>query len=236
MRDMYWRPTTRMLLALVAVLAFTACGSAGTDDPRGPGPADPTTRAVDPQASPSDPAGASATDRDPSAVSGGESADWLLENGDLPQGWRRATGQQHLGVPEVCGVRLEPPALASASTRRYTQAFDGPFVVQYSFVASDEASAAARMDEWVAAAESCTESELDGTPVEVSPLEGLTPRGEQFAAVHVSAPSARTSGAQRDYVAFRQGTHVTVLLSYTVRDLAPVSVLDALAARIADRA
>ncbi len=213
----------------VAAALLTGCGN------------DPASEATDPAATgtvvvtpPTAPSDEPSTDREDDVESGGPSAAWLLAPDDLPAGWRNATGNQQLGVPAMCGVTLEPPALSSASTRRYTKAWDGPFVMQYSFVSDDEPATKARMREWVRAARSCTSSEVEGDPVSVEPLTGLTPVGTEFAAVRVEATKVKpgTPGAAREYVAFRDGNQVTVLISFSLGDLAPRSVLEHMVRRI----
>lgn len=169
------------------------------------------------------------------AVSGGEAASWILGKDELPKGWRYATGQQHLGIPELCDVVLEPPSLSSAETQRFTQDAAGPFVIQYSFVSSDEAATAKRMAEWVKATSTCTSWTSDGADIEVTPITDIDPVGEDFGAAH-GAAATTTPGADREYVAFRNGSHVTVLLSYGVGALPSRADMSAMAKAIAARA
>lgn len=173
------------------------------------------------------------------AVSGGEAATWILSKDQLPKGWRYATGQQYLGIPELCDVVLEPPNLSSAETQRFTMDVAGPFVIQYSFVSSDEAATAKRMAEWVKAVNTCTSWSADGADIAVTPITDIDPVGEDFAAARGAADAPAGSGKPtlaREYVAFRNGSQVTVLLSYGLGDLPPRADVSAMAKAIAARA
>jgi hypothetical protein len=165
------------------------------------------------------------------AVSGGEAADYILTEDELPQGWRHATGEQHLGVPRMCDVTLEPPELSSAETQRFTRGFSGPFVIQYSFVAADEEAAAARTDEFVSAAGSCTTySPTEGVTIDVTEITDIEPVGESFAAVRGENRAAE--GNDQEFVVFRNGAAVTVLQSYSPATLADHGALSAMAAAV----
>ena len=166
-----------------------------------------------------------------SAVTGGEAAGYVLGEDELPDGWRHATGEQHLGVPKMCGVTLEPPALASVETQRFTRGFSGPFVIQYSFVSSNEAAATERVDEFVTAARTCrTYKPAAGVTVKVTPITDIEPVGEAFAAVH--GVNRADAGNTQDYVVFRNGAAVTVLQSYSPATLASHADLSAMAEAI----
>lgn len=196
------------MLAVLALLTIGACGAA--DQP--------------------------GADRSPSsrssAVSGGKAATYILAEDELPDGWRRATGEQFLGVPEMCDVTLEPPALASAETQRFSPGATGPFVIQYSFVSSDEKAATERIDEFVAAARTCTTFRpRKGVTVAVSPITDVASVGDAFAAVRGENTSAE--GNTQDFVVFRTGAAVTVLQSYSPSTLADHEVLSQMAAAIA---
>lgn len=206
-----------LVIALAAlVLPLAACGGETTPQRSGKEPDDRQT-----------------------AVSGGEAATWILGKDELPEGWRYATGQQYLGIPELCDVVLEPPHLSSAETQRYTRDAAGPFVIQYSFVSSDEAAAAERMAEWVEAVSTCTTWTADGAEIEVTPITDIDPVGEDFGAARGAAQPPAGSGKPvlaREYVAFRNGSQVTVLLSYGLGDLPPRADVSAMAKAIAARA
>lgn len=197
---------------LAVLLATTACGDAGSSEG--------TTAGTDP-APAADPAGTTptpTTEPTESAVSGGEAADAILDERRLPAGWRYATGEQTLGVPEMCGVVLEPPALSSFATQRFTADVAGPFVIQHSFVSSDESASAERMAAWAEAAATCTTWTTEGTELTVSTIEDLPSVGEDFGAVHAEVERDGVV-QQRDYVAWRDGARVTVLIAYGATDL-----------------
>ncbi len=169
-----------------------------------------------------------------SVESGGESQKAILPEGDLPEGWRYASVEDFLGIPQLCGVILEPPKLTSAVTQRFATSSGDTFVIQYSFVSSDEKATTQRINEFVRAATTCTEHEpTEGAKAEVSPLPGLTSVGDAFAAVRAVDASDQTN--QREYVVFRNGSHVTVLLSYGLGRVAKPAVLDAMATAIDQR-
>ncbi|WP_109506245.1 hypothetical protein [Nocardioides speluncae] len=206
-----------LVIALAALLLpLAACGSESTPERSGQEPDDRQT-----------------------AKSGGEAASWILGKDELPEGWRYATGQQHLGIPELCDVVLEPPHLSSAETQRFTQDAAGPFVIQYSFVSSDEAATAKRMAEWVEAVSTCTTWQADGADIEVTPITDIDAVGEDFAAARGAAAAPAGSGKppmEREYVAFRNGSQVTVLLAYGLGSLPARTDVNAMAQAIAARA
>lgn len=160
-----------------------------------------------------------------------EASAYLLTEEDLPEGWRQATGQQDAGTPQMCNVVLEPPEPSSWDTRRYTATPTGPFIVQYSFVSDDQPGTEALMQEWLAAAKDCrTFSSDQGAQVDVSPVSGVGPVGQDFAALN-----GRTADLEQDYVAFRQGNRMTVLVSFGPTGPAGRHVLDAVVKAVAAR-
>lgn len=166
-----------------------------------------------------------------SVESGGESQKAILPESALPDGWRYASVEDFLGIPQLCGVVLEPPKLSSAVTQRFATSSGDTFVIQYSFVSSDEKATTKRIDEFVSAASTCTEHEpTEGAKAEVTPLAGLTSVGDAFAAVRAVDASDATN--KREYVVFRNGAHVTVLLSYGLGRVAKPADLDAMATAI----
>jgi len=180
--------------------------------------------------------GSSGSDPSPrsSAVSGGKAATYILTESELPDGWRHATGEQYLGIPKSCGVTLEPPSLASAKTRRFTKGSTGPFVIQYSFVSSDEKATAKRIDEFVTATRTCkTYGPEKGVTLSVSRITDLAPVGDAFAAVHERQVGEPTH--VQDIVAFRKGAVVTVLQSYSPATLADHADLSEMAAAISTK-
>lgn len=165
------------------------------------------------------------------AEEGGKAATYILTEDELPDGWRHATGEQHLGIPKMCDVTLEPPKLSSVETQRFTKGFSGPFVIQYSFVSSDESAASERIDEFVAAARNCTTYEPgEGVTIEVEPITDVEPVGQSFAAVHGENTADATNS--QDFVVFRNGPAVTVLQSYSPATLADHPTLAAMASAI----
>lgn len=169
-----------------------------------------------------------------SVKSGGESQRAILPEKALPEGWRYASDEDFLGIPQLCGVVLEPPGLTSATTQRFATSSGDTFVIQYSFVSSDKDATAQRIDQFVNAAATCTEHvPTEGAKADVSPLAGLTPVGDAFAAVRAVDASDRTN--KREYVVFRHDAHVTVLLSYGLGRVASPDDLDAMAAAIDQR-
>ena len=198
--------TLRVLL--VAVCAAALLSACGADEP-GPNPRE-------------------------SIESGGESQRAILPESALPEDWRYASVEDFLGIPQLCGVVLEPPKLTSAITQRFATTSGDTFVIQYSFVSSDEDATAKRINSFVDAAKTCTEHvPTDGAKAEVSPLAGLSPVGDAFAAV--SAVDASDENNKREYVVFRHGTQVTVLLSYGLGRVAKPAELDAMANAIDQR-
>ena len=165
------------------------------------------------------------------AVEGGKAATYILDEDELPEGWRHATGEQHLGIPKMCDVTLEPPKLSSVETKRFTRGFSGPFVIQYSFVTSDESAATQRVDEFVAAARTCTTYRPGkDVTIDVEPIKDIGPVGDAFAAVHGTntADEANT----QEFVVFRNGPAVTVLQSYSPATLADHPTLAAMSQAI----
>ena len=193
---------------LAVLLATAACGDAGSTTGTDPAPAAGPTGTPTP----------TTTEPTEDAVSGGEAADAILDERRLPAGWRYATGEQTLGVPEMCGVVLEPPALSSFATQRFTADYAGPFVIQHSFVSSDESATAERMAAWAKAAATCTTWTTEGTELTVSTITDLPSVGEDFGAVHAEVERDGVL-QQRDYVAWRDGARVTVLIAYGATDL-----------------
>ena len=87
-------------------------------------------------------------------------------------------------------------------------------MIQYSFVAADEEAAAARTDEFVSAAGSCTTySPTAGVTIDVTEITDIEPVGESFAAVRGENRAAE--GNDQEFVVFRNGAAVTVLQSYS---------------------
>lgn len=203
------RSAKRMLLGLTitTALSISAC-SAGSDDSK------PTGRET--------------------ITSGGESAKAILPADDLPDGWRYATIGDFLGIPQMCGVVLEPPKLSSAETKRFATQTGDRFVIQYSFVSSDEDATTKRIDEFVAAASTCTTHQpTEDASATVVPLD-VAPVGDAFAAV--TAVDDADPANRREYVVFRNGAHVTVLLSYGLGgQVASPSDLDAMASAVDSR-
>lgn len=203
----------QLALAALFLALLAACGGKDGAGPAADGstPATPSARTT--------------------AVSGGQAADYILAEDELPDGWRHASGEQHLGVPKMCGVTLEPPDLSSAETQRFTRGFSGPFVIQYSFVSADEATAEQRVDEFVAAAETCTTYEPgNGVTIAVSPITDVDPVGDVFAAVR--GQNTTVEGNDQEFVVFRNGPVVTVLQSYSPATLADHAALSDMAAAI----
>lgn len=216
---------TKVAAVLLAVLLATAaCGDAGSTEATDPAATAGPTETPTPQT----------TEPTEDAVSGGEAADAILDEGRLPAGWRYATGEQTLGVPEMCGVVLEPPALSSFATQRFTADYAGPFVIQHSFVSSDEPATAERMAAWAEAAATCTTWTTEGTELTVSTIEDLPSVGEDFGAVHAEVERGGVV-QQRDYVAWRDGTRVTVLIAYGATDLPTHAELAEIITAIAGR-
>ncbi|MFT4289419.1 hypothetical protein [Nocardioides sp.] len=208
----------KRLVPVVLLLALAACGSeqSATDSPEpGSSPAS-TERSPDDRAT---------------ATTGGEAAAWILAEDRLPAGWRYATGQQHLGVPSLCGVTLEPPHLASVATQRFTMAWEGPFVVQYSFVSDDADAVESLMADWVEQGSSCTTTQVSGGTLAVNPISDIPAVGADFAALHGEA----TGGQARDYIAFRDGSQITVLVGYGLGSMPSHADLAAIAAAITSR-
>jgi hypothetical protein len=165
------------------------------------------------------------------AVEGGQAASYILTEDELPDGWRHATGEQHLGIPKMCDVTLEPPALESVETQRFTRGFSGPFVIQYSFVSSDRDAATERVDEFVSAARTCTTYRPGkGVTIDVEPITDIDPVGETFAAVHGENTADKKNS--QDFVVFRNGPAVTVLQSYSPATLADHATVAAMATAI----
>lgn len=209
------RASTAVLLMSVA-----ACGGGGGTSPEPTNTASSTDQANT----------ASSTAR---AVSGGESVTYLLTEAELPDGWRPASGEQHLGVPTACGVVLEPSQLSSAKTKRYTQGFSGPFIIQYSFVADDVASAMGSADALAEKSATCRSFEASGKTIEVSALDGVDPVGEGFSAL-VLNDASRGDLSTQHWVTFRDGRHVTVLVAYGY-EVASANVLTEFAQKIHDK-
>lgn len=201
-----------IVIAMVAACALTACGD-GSSDPKEP--KDKGNSRAD-------------------VKSGGPSKQAILPEGELPKNWRYATEEDFLGIPQVCGVILEPPKLTSAITQRFTKSALGPFVIQFSFVSSDEAATKKRIDEFVSASDTCsTHKPTKDSEVKVSKIDDIEPVGDAFGAVH--AVNAADESDARDFVVFRTGSHVTVLLSYSPSAMAPHADLASMAKGIAAR-
>ena len=224
------RSRRRMMLVAVLALSVTCLGACTGDDPGESAPDASASGGPSDATSPRD--DEALTDRD-GVTSGGEAAAYVLEEGDLPDGWRLASGEQHRGVPAMCNVVLEPPALSSVDTQRFTRGYSGPFVIQYSFVSDDEAATARRIDAFVDAAATCTEHVVDeaaGRVVEVEPITDIPAVGESFAAVRGTNPEVAVN--VQDFVVFRNGPVVTVLQAYSPADLPDHADLAAMAQAI----
>lgn len=224
------RSHRRMMVALLALSVTCLAGCTGGGGSDEPSPEPSASGSASDGASPRD--GEALTDRD-DVTSGGEAAAYLLADDELPEGWRLASGEQHRGVPAMCNVVLEPPALASADTQRYTRGYSGPFVIQYSFVSDDEAATTKRIDEFVDAAATCTEHVVDAAAdrvVEVERITDIPAVGEAFAAVRGTNPEVAVN--VQDFVVFRNGPVVTVLQAYSPADLPEHADLAAMAEAI----
>lgn len=197
-------------IAALAVLTISACGNGGGSTEQ----SNPTPLSRS------------------SAVSGGKAASYIIDESELPDGWRYASGEQFLGIPKLCDVTIEPPKLASVETQRFTKGFSGPFVIQYSFVSSDEEATTKRIDEFVAASKTCTTYKpRKNITVSVNEITDVQPVGDAFGAVReteVDDPSH-----VQEVVVFRKGAVVTVLQSYSPATLADHGTLSEMAATIA---
>ena len=197
---------TAVMLAIALLLGISACGGDARDKAKD----NPRSK----------------------VVSGGPSSKAILSESELPPSWRYSTKDDFLGIPQMCGIVLEPPGLTSAETRRFAKSYAGPFVIQYSFVSGDEKATTERIDEFVTAAKTCSSSKpTKADEAVVSPIDDIDAVGEAFAAVH--ATDAKDASNQRDYVVFRDGSQVTVLLSYGIGSLASHADLSAMAEGIA---
>jgi len=227
------RPALSVLAAAALTAAvLSACGPEGAGTASDPSPTPSGTPGSTPGRSPGGTGGTPSAGASVVPVAGGPAAEALLPEGELPRGWRYSTRGEDLGVPEMCGVVLEPPALSSYATQRFTRSWEGPFVIQYSFVSSDEAATTERMAQWAQAAATCTSWTTDGVELSVSPVRGLTPVGDDFGAVHAEVEADGLT-QQREYVAWRDGPRVHVLVSYGLDRLADTRTLDAMVTAIA---
>lgn len=204
---------TRALVVsfLLVAMGVAACGSDGSDQ----------KVADDSQTT-------SQNSEEPTVVP--EAAAYLLTEDELPAGWRVATGQEEFGVPEICGTRLEPDELVSEETERFTQGFSGPFVIQFSFVATSVESAARLVDP-LAGSDLCSSFDIDGVTIRTSRIGDIDPVGDGFSALRGEAVDI-TPIAAREYLLFRNGQHVTVLVSTSPADLATREDLSAMATAI----
>ncbi len=107
-------------------------------------------------------------------------------------------------------------------------------MIQYSFVSSDEEATTERIDAFVAAAGTCTKHQpTKNASATVAPLD-VAPVGDAFAAV--TAVDDADPANRREYVVFRNGAHVTVLLSYGIGgQVASPADLDAMASAVDSR-
>lgn len=209
-------------LALIAVLGCSltmvaSCGQ-GKAEPSG----DPTI--ADSQ-----------VDRDADVVDGGPSNAVMLTEPELPEGWRTASGQQYLGIPNFCDILLEPPGLTSSSTQRFTKGFAGPFVIQHVFVTNKVSAAKTRLEHFAKAIKTCDAfTDRDDVDWTAQPVDNLTPVGSEFAAVHLERKTAAGDSFRfLDYIAFRNDDTVTVLTSYSPGYLAKPTEIDAFTKAIA---
>lgn len=217
------RPRTALALLALAALCLAGCSDGGSSQP---------SDGSEPGSAESSEGADGVTDRD-RVTSGGRAAEYILGEDELPEGWRLASGEQHLGIPAMCNVVLEPPALESAETQRFTRGYSGPFVIQYSFVSSDEQAAKERIDDFVEAAPTCTEHVVDedaGRVIDVSEITDIPSVGESFAAVRGTNPQVESN--TQDFVVFRNGPAVTVLQAYSPADLPDHDDLAAMAQAI----
>lgn len=176
----------------------------------------------------------SKVDRDPDVAEGGPSKSSILTKEELPEGWRLASGQQYLGIPNFCDILLEPPGLSSSTTQRFTKSFGGPFVIQHSFITSKESAAKKRLKNFVDAISTCSSfTDRDDVDWTARPLEGLKPVGTEFGAVQLErkVPAGDCCG-QLAYIAFRSGDLVTVLTSYGIAGLATLDELNSITSAI----
>lgn len=177
----------------------------------------------------------SKVDRDVDVINGGPSKATILSESELPGGWRKASGQQYLGIPNFCDILLEPPGLTSSSTQRFTKGFAGPFVIQHVFVTNKVSAAKTRLEHFAKAIKACDAfTDRAGVGWTAQPVDNLTTVGTEFAAVHLErTTSANDSFRFLEYIAYRNDDTVTVLTSYSPGYLAKPTEIDAFTSAIA---
>lgn len=157
--------------------------------------------------------------KSPSPVSAKQRAQHgVLTTKQLPPKWKPAPVRDHIedpDPPKYCGVTALPKPLGAARVDLYARTPTGPFIVQYTSVAEDEAGAKAVLAKLKKVAATCRSDKNGKARYQVKPVTDITDVGEEAVGFHYRVQTGFTSGV----VVFRRGDMVV-----TVVDLGPPAV------------
>ncbi len=196
---------TRALCVVGLLSLLTACGQATA--PQEPGTTDPTARP----------------------------ADYLIDTGVLPQGWRDSNSQGVDYRVTVCGVDLEPEPPAFATSVRFSQGPVGPFLEQHVRVYRQDvvSGVLARLEK---ALPGCSAYTAKGTaadsPTATFTVEPLTVKGAPEQSVAWRQTSRGELPITSDLVLVQRGESAVLLMSYAIRKAPDPTVLEAAVAAL----
>lgn len=143
----------------------------------------------------------------------------VLPNDALPAKWKRASVQDHFenpGRPTYCGVVAVPVPVSAGRVDLYARRSTGPFVLQYTYVASKTSEAKAVLARLKQKAKTCkSDKGTNGERYTVRPVTDVTDIGNETVGFHYRVHTGYTSGV----VVFRRGDIVVTLV-----DMGPPAV------------
>lgn len=135
----------------------------------------------------------------------------VLTAEQLPPKWKPARVEDHIedpGLPTYCGVTVLPKPLGAGRVDLYARTSTGPFLLQYTSVAPDEAGAKEVMAKLTKAAPTCRSDTNGKARYEVRPVTDIADVGDEAVGFHYESQSGYTSGI----VVFRRGDMLVTLL------------------------
>ena len=200
------RAATRLLCVVGLLALLTACGQASA--PQDPG------RTSEPSARP---------------------ADYLIDSGVLPEGWRDSNSQGVDYRVTVCGVDLEPEPPAFATSARFSQGPVGPFLEQHVRVYRQDVVSGV-IAQLRKALPGCSDYTARGTsadsPTARFTVEPLTVDGAPEQSVAWRQNSQGELPITSDLLLVQRGESGVLLMSYAIRKAPDPAVLEAAVAAL----
>lgn len=162
-------------------------------------------------------------------------ADYLIDSGVLPKGWRDSNSQGVDYRVTVCGVDLEPEPPAFATSARFSEGPVGPFLEQHVRVYRQDvvSGVIAKLKK---ALPGCSGYTAKGTsadsPTAKFTVEPLTVKGAPAQSVAWRQTSQGELPITSDLVLVQRGDSGVLLMSYAIRKAPDPTVLEAAVAAL----